>query len=178
MNCENKMGYVSNNMLYYFVVANLIMCKNLHMLLRTFLSNSAHSKNECVLIYSGSYGKGDLDKEYLYAAWLDANRLAIIYEDRYSLGEVFFIFSYDGALIELISFGSSECELYNPKHNKFKEEVYMRSAATYFGASDPTTYDEFNIFFRKLFKSHWLAKLSFCGDLNNIVFDYIGFYRC
>ncbi len=166
-----------NNMFYYFVAANLIMCKNLHKLLRNFLTNPVRVSNECTLIYSGSYGKSDLDKEYLYAAWLDFGRIVIIYEDRYTIGEVFFIFSYETKYFKLLSFGSKDYELYDPIQNKFKEEVYRKSAANYFEAIKPHTYVEFNIFFHKLFQGFWLSQLNFCGDLSNIFFDYAGYYN-
>ncbi len=166
-----------NNMLYYFMAADLIMRKKMHKLLHKFLSDSKCINNECTLIYSGSYGKNCLDKEYLYAVRLNADDIAIIYEDRYNFYKVFFIFMHNGTDLKLKTFGSKNHILYDPLNNKYKDEVYKKCASNYFNYCKPVTYEEYIIFFRYLFDNYWLQKFNFCGELNNLVFSYIGLYH-
>ena len=102
--------------------------------------------------------------------------IGIIYEDRYSIGDVFFIFDYK-SFLTFSSFGSRDYVLYDPEKNKFKEEVFKKSSAKNFYFIEPISYDDFNNFFSKLFHNYWTSKISYFDNLSNLVFDYMGIYR-
>lgn len=173
-----------NNMSYYFVAVDLIMKQNLHKLLRSFLSdlkkNPEKVDNECTIIYSGQYGSDPRDREYLYAVMLQSGQLAILYSDRYSIGEVFLIFnivSNTKNKLKLESFGSNEYIIYNPNDNKYKDMVFERSAAKYFNEQLPISYEEYVDFFYKVFDNFWISKIIIYKDASNIIFDYMDFYH-
>jgi hypothetical protein len=148
-------------------------------------------RNKFIPILSINYGP--IERPYYEKLFIakcsNDERLIVLYEDHYCLGEIMLFFEMRNGQMTLYDFGNLErpgptmpaIELFDRPNNYFINKLMHATGAYLFQEQQPENFDEYLVFFKKIYDDHYInvikKMLKSCGiihDIENIVLIYLG----